>query len=121
MEVTLRKTKITASILKQMEPANQDQILTYTVLGYFAIKTKQGTQYKVLLKDHGSPDYKLCLMPKTFAVSNPDERGKSVLKINCNPFIGTMYVDIDYDYAQLLGEQFMFIKKKALSLGQIFY
>jgi len=113
MEVQLRKTKITASILKQMQHANKDEIMTFKVLGYFIIMVNKKSFRQALLTD--GTNYKLCVFVTSFEVHNRQ------LAIGIGHGTASTYSDLDPSYAKLLGERFMDIKKQALELGQIFY
>jgi len=50
MEVTLRKTKITASILKQMEHANEVELFNFKTLGYLNVIISGKTYKKALIQ-----------------------------------------------------------------------
>ncbi len=120
MEVTLRKTKITASILKQMQHANTEQIFTYKVLGYFVIQSKFGPSKRALLQSYDNEDCKLCIMVDNYNVSVPNINGTCYLDVNGYK-VGTSYKNLDPTYARDLGERFIEIKNQANKLGQIFY
>lgn len=120
MEVTLRKTKITASILKQMEIANEGQIFTYKVLGYFMIKTKTGMAPRVLLQNYDNEDCKLCIVAKSYKTSKPDDANLCFLEIDGIKSIA-IYSDLFVDYAKSLGDRFIEIARQANKAGQIFY
>jgi hypothetical protein len=118
MEVTLRKTKITASILKQMEHAKINQIWQYDVLGYFVKTEKSKTRKYALLKDVNSE--KICIFQLFHAGSIDDNRIK-LFDENGKFYYSydkTEKLDLDLrKFADRIAE----VKKQALELGQIFY
>jgi hypothetical protein len=116
MEVTLRKTKITASILKQMEHAKINHLWQYQVLGYFVKSEKGKTRKFALLKDANSES--ICIWQLFHAGRVDDDKIKLVDES------GKFYYG--YDKTQNLdlrkfADRIAEVKKQALELGQIFY
>lgn len=116
MEIVLKKTKVTASILKQMQYAKMNQVWTYDVLGYFIMFDKKKSKKMALLKDYDSDTYCLLRIYHNGIVEN-----NCVKLYNEQGMLYMSYDKLDSKYAQSLKERFSEIKTKALSLGQIFY
>jgi hypothetical protein len=113
MEVTLRRTKITASVLKQMEHATDVELFNFKTLGYVNIIVSGRTYKKALMTNENT--CKLFTLP--FAI---EVRGRTVYsKYNYN---GSGHKLTGNEIEAInLKEQMLAVKKQALELGQIFY
>jgi hypothetical protein len=113
MEVTLKKTKITASILKQMEHATIENIFNYKTIGYVNHKLSNVVNKKAILTN--GIDYKLMTIPISIQV-----KGR-YLGLTYT-FTGTGYKETNSEIEAInLKEQMLIVVKQALELGQIFY
>jgi hypothetical protein len=118
MEVLLKKTKITASILKQMQHAKINQLWQYQVLGYFVKNEKNKKRKYVLLKDTKTDE--VCIWQLFHAGRIYDEKIMLFDESGRNYFTydNSKVLNLDMrNFAERLKE----IRVQALELGQIFY
>jgi hypothetical protein len=111
MEVTLRKTKITASILKQMEHATIEDIFYYKTIGY--VNYPNVSNKKAIMTN--GINCKLITIPISMQV-----KGRFLYLTYSYPGSGNKETNSEIE-AINLKEQMLAVKKQALELGQIFY
>lgn len=113
MEVTLRKTKITASILKQMEHARKDELFAYAPIGWVMIVVGKKKMKKAILAN--GFNCKLFRIPSIVDVTNRNV----VLKYSD----GTNATKLENTEIEALrmADQIKEVSAIALQKGQIFY
>jgi hypothetical protein len=109
MEVQLRKTKITASILKQMQVVTRKELFEFKTLGYFV----HNNQKRALMTN--GTIYKLFTLPKSCM---PKEK---YLHANYGPGLSSQFETNNELESIQLQAYIETVKKQALEQGQIFY
>lgn len=113
MEVTLRKTKITASILKQMEPIKKDELFSYSPIGWVMIIIGKKKIKKAILSN--GVNCKVFSIPLIVEVKN----NYVVLKYN-DGTSGNKLENTEME-ALRMADQIKEVSTIALQKGQIFY
>ena len=121
MEVVLRKTKITGSVLKQVQYATLEQMLKYKVLGWVS----HGGFYKIILYDSNSNNISFTFLNAVFELDeswNPEHTEINYGAKCYNPkHIAQIYKCDSKEKANDILIKLKSLKRIANSDGQIFY
>lgn len=127
MEVLLRKTKITASTVKQSSTATESNLINLEVLGWCRlVSAKSNTDLIILYKDGNLKNYRMFdSLDKT---DNPEYRGRDNHYIAASYHVEVKksnYYDIGYKFTTKeerdnFYNRLLDVKKQSLEKGQIF-